>query len=110
MIKETIYLNRDNTVDLLLLEDGKPIDLTSATKIEVIDTACAWAVNSVDSPDAFEIGTTDGKIILKLGHEPIAPDSYTCRVIVYDAQNADGVVWENTINLVFKNICTVTPQ
>jgi len=105
-ITEIFYLTRDNTVDLILKADGVVVDLTAVTKVEVLDTGCAWSVSSEDSPTAFDIGGIDGKLILKFGNEPIAAGTYRCQIILYDPSNLDGVVW-GEIKLVFKASCPV---
>lgn len=107
-ITEVVYLTRDNTVDLVLKADGVVTDLTDVTKIEVMDLGCSWAINSEDTPEAFDIGTTDGKVVLKFGQEAIHAGTYRCHVIVYDVTNVDGVVW-GEIKLVFKLICPPSP-
>lgn len=106
-IKEVVYLTRDNTVDLILKDNNGTTDLTDITKIEVHDIGCAWAVDSVASPDAFDIGTTDGKVVLMFGDEPVSPGTYNCLVIVYDPTNPNGVVWGNPIELSFKSACPI---
>ena len=104
-IKETVYLARDNTVDLELSANGVTTDLTHITKVEVADLGCAWSVNSVTTPSAFDIGGEDGLLVLKLGQEPIPAGTYRCNIILYDPTNTDGVVWGDPIQLVFKSAC-----
>jgi hypothetical protein len=106
MITEVFYLTRDNTVDLVLKADSIPVDLRSATKVEVLDTDCTWAVDSVASPDAFVIGGVDGRITLQFGGETINAGTYKCQVIVYDPTNVNGVVW-GEIQLAIKRSCPV---
>jgi hypothetical protein len=106
LITEVFYLTRDNTAGLILKEDNTPVDLSSVTKIEVLDTQCTWSVDSVASPDAFDIGGVDGKVVLHFGGEPIPAGSYRCQVIVYDPTNINGVVWDE-IKLIFRASCPV---
>jgi hypothetical protein len=104
-ITETVYLARDNTIDLLLKADGVITDLTPVTRIDLIDTGCAWEVSSTTSPNAFDwSGGVSGVLILALGDEVIPAGSYRARVILYDATNTDGIVW-GEIKLNFKTAC-----
>ena len=103
-VTEVFYLTRDNSAELVLKSEGSITDLTNVTKIEILETGCTWSVNSEDTPDAFEIGTTDGRLVLKLGQQPINPGSYKCQVIVYDPTNIEGIVW-GEVKLIFRQSC-----
>lgn len=95
MIIETVYLGRDNAIDLQLTADGSASDLTSVTRMSVCDVGGAWSVDSDTVPAAFDWGTSGetGKISLMLGAQNIPPGTYTCRLTVYDPTNANGLVW-----------------
>lgn len=94
MTTGTIYSNHNNTVTLTLTDGGVDEDLSAATKVEVVigDTA----INSVDAPTAFDLtGLATGVIVLDFGGQSIAVGVYQPRVVIYDATNTDGIVWQH---------------
>lgn len=106
MLREIVYLNRDNTIDIILKADGTAADLSSVTKMELIldDTT----ISSVSSSDAFDWSQhgadteeADRKLILALGDEDIDVGSYDAQLIVYDVDNPDGIMW-SYINIVVR--------
>ena len=107
--RETIYLGRDNAIDLQLQADGVAVDLTSVTRMILRDAGCVWEVDSTTSPGAFDRSAGDGVVSLILGDEPIPAGAYYCRLIVYDPTNVDGVVWDDLLRLTVVSTCTVPP-
>jgi len=115
-VTETIYLTRNNANDLLLTSvdvDGVTslADMRAVTKVEIVDSGCAFTIASDTSAGAFSWSSTvaDGKLQVKLGQEPIPPATYTCKLILYDPTNPDGIVW-GELKLTFKKACpVVTP-
>lgn len=109
-IKETVYLTRDNAIDLLLSADTPDIDYAGVTRVDLLDVACAWSVLSTTSPGALTWSVVAGglRLVLKLGEEPIPVGTHKARVILYDATNTDGVVWGD-IGLSVKAACPVGP-
>ena len=104
-ITETVYLARDNTIDLLLKADRVITDLAPVTRIDLIDKGCTWSVSSTASPDAFDWSSgADGILTLTLGDEVIPEGSYRARIIIFDAANTDGIVW-GEIKLIVKTAC-----
>jgi hypothetical protein len=94
MITEIVYLDRDNTNDLLLKADGAAVDLSAVTRMVIADVAGAWSVDSDTSPAAFDWTTgTTGKVVLAFGHEGIPAGTYICNLIVYDPDNDNGIHW-----------------
>lgn len=105
-VTETVYLGRDNTIDLLLKADGVITDLTPITKVDIVDIGCSWSINSDDSTDAFDWSSgADGVLRLSLGAETVPAGSYRARVIIYDASNTEGIVW-GEIKLTFEAACS----
>ena len=100
---ETVYNDRNNTVDLLLKADGTAQALDTITRMLVVDQAGTFTIDSDVSPDAFDWdpGTT-GKVLLSLGDESVVAGAYECWLILYDPTNTDGIVWGGFI-LVFKD-------
>lgn len=91
MLREIVYLNRDNTIDLQLKNDGNVANLSGTTKMELIVNGTT--ISSVTSPDAFDWSAGNGKLVLALGAENLSAGSYIAKLIVYDADNTDGIVW-----------------
>ena len=91
---EHIYLNRDNTICLLLTLDGVAADILNALRItiEFGDTV----IDSDTSPDAFDWSEGEsGKLYLTLGDESIPTGSYNALIVIYDSIFTDGVVWDD---------------
>lgn len=95
MKTETVFLGRDNSVDLLLKADGTAADLSSVTKITA--SFRSVLISSEDSTagairwegDDFDTG----EIQLHLGDEAIPAGKYSVPIVVYDAANANGIQW-----------------
>lgn len=104
-ITETVYLGRDNAIDLALAAGGADVDLSSVTQVDIIDKGCVWSVSSTTSPAAFDWATDSTKLVLKLGDETIAPGTYTVRLVIYDPTNTDGVVWDDEFRLIVISAC-----
>jgi succinylglutamate desuccinylase len=103
MITETVYLDHDNTIDLLLKSDSSGSlaaeDLSAVTRmvLEIGTDSDPDAVATVDSDvdaDVFDWTTgTTGKVIIGLGDQSLTAGTYFARLIVYDAEYTDGLVW-----------------
>jgi hypothetical protein len=103
MIEETVYIGRDNTIDLLLKADDVAQDLSGVTKMVLIDDSDkADAVDDISSEDhsaAFDWSSAvTGKLILSLGEvfesEEIDRGRYVFNLVVFDPANTDGIVWD----------------
>jgi hypothetical protein len=93
-IYEIVYLDRDNDFRLLLTADGVAQDLSSVTKIELVDTSGVYTLDSIASPAAFDwISGDTGEVIIKLGHETVAAGKYKFEFYTYDATNTNGIYW-----------------
>lgn len=93
-IIETVYLGRDNTIDVLLTADDAAVDLSAVTRMVVTEINDEFEIDSDDSPAAFNWDTgTTGKVVLALGAEDITAGTYVCSLIVYDPTNDDGINW-----------------
>ena len=102
-----IYIGHDNAIERVLTEDGAPVQLDSITRVVL-------TINGVDY-DSDELGSdvmwwTDTKesdyfeetvdvLKIKLGGQAglVAGVYSGCRLVIYDADNTAGVVWENDI-------------
>lgn len=106
MTNETIYSGHDNVVIRYLRDGREPVDLSSVIKMELRDAGCAVYLDSATSPGAFDWSGGGGKLVLKLGQEPVLPGTYIFYLIVYDPSNPDGVVWDK-IKIKFIALCEI---
>lgn len=92
---ETVYLGRDNAIDLTLKADGAAANLISVTRIDLQAEDGSWAVDSAASPGAFDWTTNPGAGYLRmvLGYEAIPEGVHRVELVVYDPTNTGGVVW-----------------
>ena len=108
-IRETIYLGKNNAIDLILQADGVAVNLSSVTRMILRDVGCLWEVDSTTSAGAFDWSAGGGALSPRLGDETIPPGTYNCWLIVFDPTNTDGIVWEEQLRLTVIAVCTVTP-
>jgi len=91
---ETIYLGRNNKINLLLKTDDVVQDLTAVTKMELL-----YKENYYDSDNfasAFDFATyaTSGIVILDINDIGLESGrDKNAELIVYDASNASGIIW-----------------
>jgi hypothetical protein len=106
---EYAYKNRNNAIDLLLKADDddgvqSSVDLSSVTRMVIIDADGSSLVDEQTYPNAFDRDTgIIGKVVLLLGATSIVVGNYIARIVVYDPDNTSGIVWGNEgFNLVVK--------
>ena len=97
MLQIVIYSGRDNMVTLSLGLNGQPWSVAQAMKIEI--RGALGAVNSVDSPEMFEIGSDLG---LRLGSLNWPTGSHMASLVVYTEAWPRGVVWIDQIKLIVR--------
>ena len=97
MLQIVIYSGRDNMVTLSLGLNGQPWSVAQAMKIEI--RGAPGAVNSVDSPEMFEIGSDLG---LRLGSLNWPTGSHMASLVVYTEAWPRGVVWIDQIKLIVR--------
>lgn len=86
------FLNRNNTIDIILKNDGVVINHTLITRILLIfDTL---TIDSQTAPALFDL-TNAGKIVFKPGASALTVGAHSVTVVTYDASNALGVVWND---------------
>ena len=118
----TIHLGRDNTIDIALTQERTPITAAALTRIMLVltdpDDASLTKLDSdvigFGAGDNFDItqsqavydpvtktNITVNIIKMKLGDQSIpVKNGYTADLIVYDASNANGILWETfTVNV-----------
>ena len=95
MSTEVVYKGHDNTIDLVLKSDNTAQDLSGVTKITASFTDIL--VSSTDKAAGLitwdQAGYDTGEIRIAIGGETITADTYNVPIIVYDAANANGVIW-----------------
>lgn len=96
LAKETIYLGRDNKFDKRLEADDVIQNLSSVTKVGVLFNGNYY--HSDNWPDAFDYATqaADGIITFDLASiSSIAAGRDTeAEIIIYDATNPQGIIWD----------------
>ena len=100
-----IYLNRDNTITLGLLNDRIPVDATNLTRVILqFDPKSGGSVVAIDSnavPSLFDFTTSEdfsgentGVLKLMLGAMAgVIVGKYKVSVVLYDPVNTAGIVW-----------------
>jgi len=109
-ISETIYLGHDNTIGLLLLNDDVAlVDLSAITRVvltindtdydsDSLASSIIWWTDSVSYR-----GETVNVIKFKLGGQSIVAGVYTgCKLVTFDPDNSNGVVWADDIKVTVK--------
>ena len=103
-MSQTIWLGRDNTIDMALMDKATPqeadavtswsfhlypqtggqsLSFTTALHPTVFDTTASMLVGSV----------TVSILRLKLGHQTIGAGEYMARIVGYDAGHVNGFMW-----------------
>ena len=97
-MRETVYLGRDNTIELELKEHKA---LLTSGQMDAITQAAIYYQGQVYDSDthagAFDWITKKDKaiIILDLGSLPLPIGMDTkAKLIIFDADNTDGIVWQ----------------
>ena len=92
MIKEIVYLGKDNTVSLGLTNDSILIDHATITRVVLV--LGNQTVDSASSPSLFDF-TLHDRLLLNLGASALLPGSYIAQVTVYDSNYINGLNWGN---------------
>jgi hypothetical protein len=104
--EEVIWIGRDNSIDLRLYADSTEVDLGSVTEIRL--SVGSVVIASTDSA-AGEIrwnqaGYDTGEIrILAGSNTALSTGRFNGALVVYDASNLLGVVWDNNIPIRVKS-------
>lgn len=92
---EIVWLGHDNSINLLLKEDGVAKDLSDVTKMSV--TVNGTKVLSTDKAAGLirwdQPSYATGECRLFLGDSSLSVGRWSCPLIVYDATATDGFVW-----------------
>lgn len=94
---ERVWLNHDNTINLVLKEDGTAIDTSGLTKITVTLGGITFrSTNQSGDPIRWNQGGYEtGEIRIDLGGQNLSVGRHKATIVVYDATNIDGIVWGN---------------
>jgi hypothetical protein len=100
-----VYLDRDNTIDLVLLADEVPVDLSAVSRaiLELADAVLDSADLGFGPGEVFEVatgtylGATVDVLRMRLGGETLAVGDYQARLVIYDPDHAGGLVWTDTL-------------
>jgi hypothetical protein len=98
MTPEHVYLDHDNTIDLILKADGVAVSLASVTKISLaVGSVLIESTNQAADPIQWaKSGYATGEVRIAIGGVSglVAGVRYDAPLIVYDSTNDDGIVWE----------------
>ena len=93
---EVIFLGNDNEIELQLssqLYSAKVSTIIDHSQlIRVAVTINTTTIDSLETPDAFDL-TNDDRLILKFGQLDLSVGNYLAKLIVFDNQNPNGMVW-----------------
>ena len=92
MDTEIVYLGHDNTIDLLLKASSSAASLAGVTKITA--TFDETLVSGSSASTWAGSGYATGEVRLTLGAQSIDAGRYDVPIIIYDAGNTAGIVWD----------------
>lgn len=107
---EYIYLDRNNTIDLVLCANSIPLtdeQISAITRMQLIidditidssssPTCFDWTTQTVTAAEVLlhpNLTAGNHKLILSLGLISLTAGLYTATLIVYDSVNTLGIVW-----------------
>lgn len=94
----TVYSGRDNTIDLLLKEDGVAINATAISRVVlegVGDSVLDSDELGLGDGGVFDTSLGGGKLRLRLGELNLLPSRYRdVGLIVYSIDNPHGIRWD----------------
>lgn len=120
MIKEEIWVGRDNIIEWVLFTGETPIsDLSSLTKVavcigdEVIESSgdnIIWWYESVTNRELSEDIVYTGDVLrMRLGRVTLNPDTYeNCTLTIFSPDYENGMVISDDITFVVNSTCTIS--
>jgi len=97
MTREIVYLGRDNSVDLLLKEDGVAYNLSGFTDMTLVVGSVEITSDngSTSSIRWSKDGYDTGEVRLYIGNESsLVAGKFCCPLVVYDESTyTNGLVW-----------------
>ena len=103
MATRIIYTGRDTNIKYQLLDQGQPKDLSNLSKIDLIFSSTVKVTGTIGTTTPLDFATTSTELVLKFGAIIIPSGSYpSIKVVVYDADNPNGLIW-GEISLVVRD-------
>lgn len=99
-LKETVYIGRDNTIRLSLLEDGAAFATAypAVTPSRWVLTFDDYEIDSDVNPEAFDWDETNSILQISLGDLVTDESDYlAAELTVYAAEWPNGIVWVHPI-------------
>lgn len=95
------WIGHDNTIDLILMEDGAAVDTSSFTQVLLtLDAQNITSTNQVGDPVLWDAGYATGEIRIDLSGETVNAGKHECAIVVTDASNTNGIVWVDDDDLI----------
>lgn len=96
MIQEVVYKNRDNAIWLGLRVNQELIDPSDLTRVQLKTGSTTYDSDVLGSGEEapFDWTSEENVLILRLGGLGLSIGRHDLTLIVYDSDNANGVVWD----------------
>lgn len=107
MKTENVYLSHANTITLILLNNGSPVDLSTVTRMTLSVGTSLIDSSNIDGGSITwnKSGYSKGEVRLNLGAQSLIAGTYSsCYLIAYDPVNVTGIVWGKLSIQVFDNV------
>lgn len=88
-----LWLDRDNTIDITLLDDNVLIDHTLVNRILLVFTSTT--IDSVLNPELFDLTNIEKIIFKPRTINDLSQGEFNVRIITYDDNNLNGIIWGN---------------
>ena len=94
MATRIIYTGRDTNTKYQLLDQGQPKDLSNLSKIDLIFSSTVKVTGTIGTTAPLDFSTVSTELVLKFSAVTIPSGSYpSIKVVVYDADNPNGLIW-----------------
>lgn len=95
MTTEKIYLGHDNTISMVLTEEGEAQSLTAVTKMTLtVGAVTVSSLNGTSDPIKWSgTGFQTGEVRFTLGAQSLVVGVYDAPLVVYDEGHPEGTVW-----------------
>jgi len=94
MATRFIYTGRDTNIKYQLLDRGQPKDLSNLSRIDLVFTSAIKVTGTVGTTAPLDYATVPTELVLKFSGITIPSGSYpSIKVIVYDSDNPNGLIW-----------------
>lgn len=96
MDTEVIFLGHDNVINLLLKASSSAVSLAGVTVITATFDDLLVTNSSASSGAITWAGSgyATGEVRLALGAQSIDPGRYDVPIVIFDASNITGIVWD----------------